>query len=140
MRYNPVVATHHKSGTVWMDGVFKAIAGDVGAQYIDFYARRGQPGALDRGPFIVLCYDSDFCDCASLLDRDDVRVLHLIRDPRDVVISAMHYHTASRETGCMSRSADTTTSPISSLCIGCGRRSRSMCSRWTIRARARCGT
>ena len=30
MKYNVVVATHHKTGTVWMDGVFKAIARDLG--------------------------------------------------------------------------------------------------------------
>lgn len=97
MRFNLVVATHHKTGTVWMDGVFKTIAGDLGAQYVNFRSERGQLGALDHGPFILFSYDSDFGDCASLLDREDVRVLHLIRDPRDVVISAMHYHKASRE-------------------------------------------
>lgn len=97
MRYNLIVATHHKTGTVWMDGVFKTIAGDLGAQYVNFRSERGQAGALDRGPFILFSYDSDLGDCASLLDREDVRILHLIRDPRDVVISAMHYHKASRE-------------------------------------------
>lgn len=97
MRYNLVVATHHKTGTVWMDGVFKTIAGDLGAQYVNFRSERGQLGALYHGPFILFSHDSDFGDCASLLDREDVRILHLIRDPRDVVISAMHYHKASRE-------------------------------------------
>lgn len=97
MRYNLVVATHHKTGTVWMDGVFKAIAGDLGAQYVNFHAEQGQPSDLDHGPFILFSYDSDFGDFASLLDREDVKILHLIRDPRDVVISAMHYHKASRE-------------------------------------------
>ena len=33
-----------------------------------------------------------------LQSRDDVRILHLIRDPRDVLISAMHYHKKSNET------------------------------------------
>jgi len=97
MKYNLVVATHHKTGTVWMDGVFKAIAGDLGARYVNFRAERGRPGDLDRGPFILFSYDSDLGDCASLLDREDVRILHVIRDPRDVIISAMHYHKASRE-------------------------------------------
>jgi hypothetical protein len=97
MKYNLVVATHHKTGTVWMDGVFKAIASDLGARYVNFRADGGRPGDLDRGPFILFSYDSDFGDFASLLDREDVRILHVIRDPRDVVISAMHYHKASRE-------------------------------------------
>ncbi|MBN9088318.1 MAG: sulfotransferase domain-containing protein [Reyranella sp.] len=97
MRYNIVVATHHKTGTVWMDGVFKAIAGDLGAQYINFRDDERRLGELLHSPFILFCYDSDFGDHASVLDRRDVRTVHLIRDPRDVVISAMHYHKASRE-------------------------------------------
>ena len=97
MKYNVVVATHHKTGTVWMDGVFKAIADDVGAHYVDF---RSEYGRLERAlqePFILFNYDSDFRDHAHLLDREDVRILHLIRDPRDVLISAMHYHKKSAE-------------------------------------------
>ena len=97
MRYDVVVATHHKTGTVWMDGVFKALAGDLGARYINFRAQYEEMKGLLGSPFVLFCYDSDFGECASLLDREDVRTLHLIRDPRDVVISAMHYHKASRE-------------------------------------------
>jgi hypothetical protein len=97
MKCNVVVATHHKTGTVWMDGVFKAIADDVGANYIDFrseYARLDE--VLDE-PFILFNYDSEFRDYAHILERDDVRILHLVRDPRDVLISAMHYHKKSAE-------------------------------------------
>jgi hypothetical protein len=97
MRYNIVVATHHKTGTVWMDGVFKAIAGDLGVRYINFRTEYGRLKELVRSPFVLFCYDSDFGDHAGLLDQQDVRIVHLIRDPRDVVISAMHYHKASRE-------------------------------------------
>jgi hypothetical protein len=97
MKYNLVVATHHKTGTVWMDGVFKAIAGDLGARYVNFPAEREQLNGLGRGRFILLSYDSDFRNFPTLLDHKDVRILHLIRDPRDVVVSAMHYHKASRE-------------------------------------------
>ena len=97
MKYNVVVATHHKTGTVWMDGVFKAIADDVGAQYVDFRSEYGRLEKVLQEPFILFNYDSDFRDHAHLLDRDDVRILHLIRDPRDVLISAMHYHKKSAE-------------------------------------------
>jgi glycine cleavage system aminomethyltransferase T len=64
---------------------------------VNFRSERGQLSDLDHGPFILFNYDSDFGDLASLLDRENVRILHLIRDPRDVVISAMHYHKAARE-------------------------------------------
>jgi hypothetical protein len=97
MRYNVVVATHHKTGTVWMDGVFKAIAADIGVAYVDFKAQYGQLTEALKSPFILLNTDSDFRDHSHLLDRDDVRILHVIRDPRDVVISAMHYHKRSSE-------------------------------------------
>lgn len=97
MKYNLVVATHHKTGTVWMDGVFKMIAGDLGARYVTLRSEDVRPRDLDHGPFVLFSYDSEFGDLSSLLDREDVRILHLIRDPRDVLISAMHYHKASRE-------------------------------------------
>jgi Sulfotransferase domain len=97
MKYNVVVATHHKTGTVWMDGVFKAIASDLGARYVDFKAQYGQLKEALRAPFILFNNDSDFRAYSHILGRDDVRILHLIRDPRDVLISAMHYHRKSTE-------------------------------------------
>jgi len=97
MKHNVIVATHHKTGTVWMDGVFKAIAREVGAEYIDFKSQYGRLDGTSKRPFILLNYDSDFGEYGHLLDRADVRVLHVIRDPRDVLISAMHYHKKSGE-------------------------------------------
>lgn len=98
MKYNVVVATHHKTGTVWMDCVFKAIAGDIGVRYVNFRSQYGQMTEVMKAPFVLFNYDSDFREYAHILERDDVRVLHLIRDPRDVLISAMHYHRKSTET------------------------------------------
>jgi hypothetical protein len=97
MKYNVVVATHHKTGTVWMDGVFKAIARDVGVAYLDFRSESGRLADALRKPFILFNYDSNFRDYSHVLNRDDVRVLHVVRDPRDVLISAMHYHRKSSE-------------------------------------------
>jgi hypothetical protein len=98
MKHNIVVATHHKTGTVWMSTVFKAIAGDVGAEYVDFWSRDGQVSEALKPPFVLFNYHSDFRAHSDILDRDDVRILHLIRDPRDVLISAMHYHRKANET------------------------------------------
>jgi hypothetical protein len=97
MKYNVVVATHHKTGTVWMDGVFKGIAKDLGVACIDFKAQYSELDELLEKPFILLNTDSEFGKYGSILDRKDVRTLHVIRDPRDVVISAMHYHRHARE-------------------------------------------
>jgi hypothetical protein len=98
MKFTIVVATHHKTGTVWMDGVFKAIANAIGCKYMELNPRRKQrPGELEA-PLILFSHDSDFRDHPEFLHRGDVRILHLIRDPRDVLISAMHYHKRSTET------------------------------------------
>jgi Sulfotransferase domain len=97
MKYNIVVATHHKTGTVWMDGVFKAIARDFDAQFINCRSQSPRSIAALRTPFVLFNYDSDFAWHPEILDRDDVRIMHLIRDPRDVLISAMHYHRKSTE-------------------------------------------
>ena len=98
MKNNVVIATHHKTGTVWMATVFKAIAEDLGATYVDYWAERDNLAEALKPPFVLFNYDSDFRGHADLLDRDDVRILHLIRDPRDVLISAMHYHCKAGET------------------------------------------
>lgn len=97
MKQNIVVATHHKTGTVWMATVFKAIARRLGAHYVDFWTHFGRLDRALKPPFILLNHNSIFSRHASTLRRDDVRILHLIRDPRDVLISAMHYHKKASE-------------------------------------------
>lgn len=97
MKYNVVVATHHKTGTVWMDGVFKSIAAGLGVSYIDYKTHYRQLSEPPKTPFVLFNTDSDFGGHSELLSRPDVRVLHVVRDPRDVIISAMHYHRKSNE-------------------------------------------
>jgi hypothetical protein len=97
MRFNVVVATHHKTGTVWMSTVFKAISKGLGATFIDFWSHYDRLDRPLRSPFVLFNHDSMFLQYSDVLAREDVRVLHLIRDPRDVLISAMHYHKISTE-------------------------------------------
>jgi hypothetical protein len=97
LNFNVVVATHHKTGTVWMSTVFKAIARKLGATYVDFWSNYGRLERGLRSPFVLLNHDSTFLQHADILRRRDVRILHIIRDPRDVLISAMHYHKTSSE-------------------------------------------
>jgi len=97
LKQNVVVATHHKTGTVWMSTVFKAIARRLGANYVDFWSHYGRLDRVLKTPFILMNHNSIFARHASELRREDVRILHLIRDPRDVLISAMHYHKKADE-------------------------------------------
>lgn len=97
MKSNVVVATHHKTGTVWMATVFKAIAKGLKATYVDFWSHYGVLDQRLAPPFILFNHDSLFLQHEDVLSRSDVRVLHLIRDPRDVLISGMHYHGTATE-------------------------------------------
>lgn len=97
MKQNIVVATHHKTGTVWMSTVFKAIARRLDVNYVDFWSHYGRLDRVLKTPFILLNHNSMFLRHANALRGEDVRILHVIRDPRDVLISAMHYHKKAGE-------------------------------------------
>lgn len=83
------VGTHHKTGTVWMYRVFRQVCRDTHLR-------------LDHGHG-ARCHDA--CDVFLSYDsrcswEDSVRSwkgVHLIRDPRDVIVSAAFYHATSSE-------------------------------------------
>lgn len=61
----------------------------------------GKSNARKTGniPLPAIVYDdhSKFSNCQWLLDDSRSRILHIIRDPRDVLISAMNYHRSASE-------------------------------------------
>lgn len=48
-------------------------------------------------PRIFFNDHSDFSNVPWMFERAEYRVLHIIRDPRDIIISAAHYHLTSKE-------------------------------------------
>ena len=82
----------------------------MGAGYIDFWSHYGRLDPLLKKPFILFNYNSTFRQHSNILARENVRILHLIRDPRDVLISAMHLHkTQGPRPGCTKRCPAATT-------------------------------
>jgi hypothetical protein len=79
---------HHKVGTVWFSRVFRAVAQAYGLS-----AFFGQQQDLPRAAKLFL-QDHSRIDRASL---PAFRGSHLIRDPRDVVVSAYFYHCKTDE-------------------------------------------
>jgi hypothetical protein len=84
-----LVGTHHKTGTVWMKQVFEAVARECGQPFF-----LGEQRDLPPGTVVFFQEHSRF-EPGRL--GSPYRGLHLIRDPRDVVISAAHYHLSAHE-------------------------------------------
>ena len=84
------IGTHHKTGTVWMRKVWRAIAADQNIPFFQVLRARRLADIPTDGPVIIVNWHSRFPQ--QLLDDPDARFLHLIRDPRDVLLSGMRYH------------------------------------------------
>ena len=85
-----LVGTHHKTGTVWLQSIFTEIAEQTG---LSLYS--GDVGNLQDGHDIFFQDHSHFGD--EILKGDAYRGVHIIRDPRDIMISGMFYHQKSSE-------------------------------------------
>lgn len=84
------VGTHHKTGTVWMRKIFRSVADHQAIPYMQCYRPKRLADIPETGPMIIVNWSSSFP--RALMDRSDARFLHLIRDPRDVLLSGMRYH------------------------------------------------
>lgn len=98
------VATHHKTGSVWYSAVFRDFARRTGHYFVPHRAFRADPGQhLDRarrarGVLITLSQQGGYTPEEIALGR----VLHMVRDPRDLLVSATNYHLHATE-GFLSR-------------------------------------
>lgn len=84
------VGTHHKTGTIWMRKVFRAISNDQNIPFMQCYRAKRLADITETGPNILVNWSSSFPK--QLLDREDARFIHIRRDPRDVLLSGMRYH------------------------------------------------
>ncbi len=85
-----VHACYHKAGTVWFKQVLRAVAEDFGLPFSVVQRSSGRP--LPR-PGIGL-------DNSSVLDYSELppfRGTHMVRDPRDMLVSGYHYHLWTEE-------------------------------------------
>lgn len=87
-----LIGTHHKTGTVWMSSIFYSIASYY---HLKYYGNRGnQSFGAPFGNFDIFFQDKSKFDFDRLYHY---KGLHIIRDPRDVVVSACFYHLKSSE-------------------------------------------
>ena len=84
-----LVGTHHKTGTVWMMKIFIQICLKFGW---NFFSEKQEKLPRD---FDIFFQDHSLFDLNDL--QMEYRGLHLIRDPRDRIVSGCFYHQKSQE-------------------------------------------
>lgn len=85
-----LIGTYHKSGTVWMQRVFERIANQFSIPFVKKFDESRREAVLGSAR---ACAFHDHCLFPNdVVWRSDVRILHIVRDPRDMILSAMHYH------------------------------------------------
>lgn len=84
------VGTHHKTGTVWMRRTFHKFAESEGIPVIRVNRKTRAADLPATNPALIVNWSSEFS--RSLFDHPDARFLHMIRDPRDVLLSGYRYH------------------------------------------------
>jgi hypothetical protein len=94
-----VHGAHHKVGTVWFQRVLSTVAGFYGLRFTEVPASYGtdRPAPAPAGDADVVVYDRANDFHPEDLGGRPYRASHLIRDPRDVVVSGYHYHLRTDE-------------------------------------------
>lgn len=84
-----LIGTHHKSGTVWLNTIFRKVS-----KFCQLNYHAGEQCDLTDDSAVFFQNHSYF-DLAQF--RGGYRGMHLIRDPRDIIVSGCFYHQRSTE-------------------------------------------
>jgi hypothetical protein len=96
MKHRALIATHHKTGTAWMTSTFRDICSHLKIRFVNLHVEQIDSFS-EAAPPIVLIHTHGFSKMSWLLEGERDRIFHLIRDPRDVIISGMHFHLVAKE-------------------------------------------
>ncbi len=84
-----LVGTYHKTGTVWMKKIFTKSCSNL---KLKFFSGKSEETPLDFNVFLQNHSKFNFEQLNS-----EYKGLHLIRDPRDIIISGCFYHQKAHE-------------------------------------------
>ena len=87
-----LVGTHHKSGTVWLESVFRSVC-----EYYDLIFCKSNQVSNSNPPskFDIFQQHHSQFDLEAI--QSPYRGVHIIRDPRDLIVSGCFYHQKSSE-------------------------------------------
>ena len=88
------IFSHHKCGTKLLEKIFKKISIDFGLKYISIYGSK----TIDYDADIIFFFHSQI---ENIKLPKKFRGIHIIRDPRDVIISGYLYHKRTNEDWCI---------------------------------------
>lgn len=91
------IATHHKAGTVWIKRVVRQLARSLGLPWVGIWSERQLDRVPARGRAFLCNWHGRFP--SAIWAREDVAFLHVVRDPRDVLLSGCAYHLKAGEKG-----------------------------------------
>lgn len=89
--------THHKGGTIWTRHVVRGMGEAFGIPVCGLWRDALMRTLPEAGPAFVVNWEGWLP--TALWARDDIAVVHLIRDPRDVLLSGCVYHHLAGEKG-----------------------------------------
>jgi len=84
-----LIAVHHKAGTNWLASIFRQVCSQ--------HEMRWQEGSSPNSSKNFDVFFQDHSYFSEALLKDHYRGLHLIRDPRDLIVSGCFYHQHSSE-------------------------------------------
>lgn len=84
------IATHHKGGTVWIKRVVRALSHAIGVPWIGLWSERHLDKVPASGRAFLCNWNGRFPK--AIWDSTETGFLHVIRDPRDVLLSGCAYH------------------------------------------------
>jgi hypothetical protein len=91
---------HHKSGTTWISKIIESVCSDLQIKYARFYSPKlfdlDLKTCLARKDINFFSYTN--ADISYVQNLSNLRGFHVIRDPRDIVVSAYFSHLYSHST------------------------------------------
>lgn len=91
------VATHHKAGTIWIKRAILSLARSLGVPWVGIWSERQLRNIPSTGRAFLCNWAGTFP--VALWASVETAFLHVIRDPRDVLLSGCAYHRTAPQKG-----------------------------------------